>query len=287
MKTRSASAVLIALLLAAAQAIAKPEKSAADAVLALDAERARAMVTGDVAALDRIFAADAIYTHSTGRSESKSEFIDAIRSGARRYKRMASRDMVARENGGVVMLTGKADGEVEVAGKSIPLSLVFTAVYAEKAGRWELAAYQSTVLPEAGKKEPAVLHRATGAFDVKMTSLTMEEGGGIEMLGRYALDKQYHGALDATARGQMLTVGTKVEGSGVYVAVEQVEGTLDGHKGTFALNHTGTMTRGAPHLSITVVPDSGTGELAGLTGTLGIRIEAGGKHFYDFEYTLP
>jgi ketosteroid isomerase-like protein len=285
-RSAAVAAALVALL-AAAQGLARPGASATDTVLALDAERARAMVAGDVAALDRIFAADAVYTHSNGRSEGKAEFIDAIRSGARRYKSMASRDMAAREDGGAVILTGKASGEVEVGAKAIGLSLVFTAVYVQRSGRWQLAAYQSTVLPEAGKKESAMPHHATGAFDVKMTPLKMEEGAGADTLGRYALDKQYHGALQASARGQMLTVGTKVEGSGVYVAVEQVEGTLDGRKGTFALNHTGTMTRGTPNLSITVVPDSGTGELTGLAGTLGIRIEAGGKHFYDFEYTLP
>jgi hypothetical protein len=120
-----------------------------------------------------------------------------------------------------------------------------------------------------------------------MTPQKAEEGAGAETLGRFLLEKQYHGALEATARGQMLTVSTKVEGSAVYVAVEQVEGTLDGRRGTFALNHIGTMTRGTPNLAIAVVPDSGTGELAGISGALGIRIEAGGKHFYDFDYTLP
>lgn len=273
-------------LVAAARGVESPGKSAADAVLALDAERARAMVAGDVAALERIFAADAVYTHSMGRSESKSEFIEAIRSGARKYRRMASRDMVAREAGGAVILTGKADGEVETGGKTIALSLVFSAVYVEKAGRWELATYQSTTLPESGKKEIAVPHHATGTFDVKLTPQKPDESGSAEPLGRFSVEKQYHGALEAAARGQMLTVGTKVEGSAVYVAIEQVEGSLDGRKGAFALNHTGTMTRGVPHLSITVVPDSGTGELVGLSGTLGIRIEEG-KHFYDFEYSLP
>lgn len=259
----------------------------AETVVALDAERTRAMVAGDVAALERIFAAGATYTHSNGRLETKNEFLDAIRSGARQYKSMVARDVVAREVGGAVILTGKASGEVEVGGKPIGLSLLFTAIYAETSGRWQLEAYESTTLPDTGKKESAVPHHATGAFDVKMTPLTTEEPGGADALARYGVDKQYHGGLDAKARGQMLSVGTKVEGSAVYVAVEQVDGTLDGRKGTFALSHIGTMTRGVPNLSITVVPDSGTGELAGLSGTLGIRIEAGGKHFYDFEYTLP
>jgi hypothetical protein len=282
-----ALAAVLAALLAAARGAAAAENGAAAAVLALDGERTRAMVAGNVAALDRIFAADAVYTHSTGRAESKAEFIESIRSGARKYKSMACRNLRARVAGGAVILTGNAEGVVETGGRDIVLSLVFTSVYVEKAGRWELAAYESTNLPESGKKESAVPHHATGAFDVKMTPEKPEEGPGVESLARFSLEKRYSGALDATARGQMLTASTKVEGSAVYVAVEQVEGTLDGRKGTFALNHTGTMTRGEPHLAITVVPDSGTGELAGLAGTLDIRIEKGGKHFYDFEYTLP
>jgi hypothetical protein len=83
----------------------------------------------------------------------------------------------------------------------------------------------------------------------------------------------------------MLAVGTAVEGSAGYVAMEQVTGTLSGRKGTFALQHTGTMTRGAAQLSVTVVPDSGTGQLIGLAGRMDIKI-ADGKHFYDFEYTI-
>jgi len=141
-------------------------------------------------------------------------------------------------------------------------------------------------LPEAPKKEESVPHHAAGSFDVKTTPLGFE-GGAPDSLGRYALDKKYHGPLEASAKGQMLTVGTKVEGSAVYVAVEVVEGSLDGRPGTFGLHHTGTMTRGAPALSITIVPDSGTGDLAGITGAMTIRIEKGGAHFYDLEYALP
>lgn len=126
---------------------------------------------------------------------------------------------------------------------------------------------------------------AKGAFDVKITPL--ELGGPVEAekLGRLAIDKVYHGGLEAKAYGQMLTADSEVKGSAVYVAVERVTGTLDGRKGSFSLHHRGVMTRGEPALSIDVVPDSGTAELAGLTGTLHITIE-GGKHFYDFEYRL-
>jgi len=103
-------------------------------------------------------------------------------------------------------------------------------------------------------------------------------------LGRFSLDKQFHGELEATGRGEMLTAG-RVEGSGGYVAIERVTGRLHGRAGSFVLQHTGTMQPGALQLSITVVPDTGTGELAGLAGKLAIEI-TGGQHFYDFEYTL-
>jgi hypothetical protein len=105
-------------------------------------------------------------------------------------------------------------------------------------------------------------------------------------LGRMSIDKQFHGDLEATSKGQMLTAGTGVKGSAGYVAIERVSGTLHGRSGTFVLQHSGTMTRGAPQLTITVVPDSGTGQLVSLAGKMAIKI-ADGKHSYDFDYTLP
>jgi hypothetical protein len=130
--------------------------------------------------------------------------------------------------------------------------------------------------------------KATGPFDVKITPQSLAEAGDDSGLGRMALNKQFHGDLEATSVGEMLTaMSSSVQGSGAYVAVERVTGNLGGRSGSFALHHTGVMNRGVPQLTISVVPDSGTGELTGLTGKLNIRIEAGGKHFYDFEYELP
>lgn len=123
---------------------------------------------------------------------------------------------------------------------------------------------------------------AKGPFDVKLVPQA-DAGDGV---GRMTLDKRYHGELDASSQGQMLAVMGGIQGSGSYVALERVSGDLGGRKGTFALQHAGTMNRGAQSLSITVVPDSGTGDLAGLAGRMDIRIEPDGKHFYDFEYTL-
>ena len=104
-------------------------------------------------------------------------------------------------------------------------------------------------------------------------------------LGRIWLDKQFHGDLEAMSRGQMLTAMTDVQGSAGYVAIERVNGTLGGRAGSFLLQHSGTMTRGAPSLTITVVPDSGTDELAGLSGRMTIII-TDGKHSYELEYAI-
>ena len=127
---------------------------------------------------------------------------------------------------------------------------------------------------------------ATGSFDVTITPLELHHKTGNAMLGRMSIDKQFHGALEAVSAGEMLSAGTSVKGSAGYVAIELVTGILNGRSGTFVLQHNATMTRGTPSLNIIVVPDSGTGELTGLSGTMNIIID-GGKHSYDFEYRLP
>ena len=101
-----------------------------------------------------------------------------------------------------------------------------------------------------------------------------------------AISKTFHGDLDGTSTGRMLAVHTAVNGSAGYVAMERVRARLGGRDGSFAFQHSGTMTRGEQGLSVTVVPDSGTDELAGLSGAMAIRIE-NGRHFYSFRYTLP
>jgi hypothetical protein len=125
---------------------------------------------------------------------------------------------------------------------------------------------------------------AAGPFEVKVTH--QDDNSSDPLLARMTLDKQYHGDLEATGQGQMLTAGTAVKGSGAYVAIEKVTGTLKGRSGSFVLQHSGTMTQNVPQLTIVVVPDSGTGQLAGITGKMSITIAPGGKHSYDFEYTL-
>ena len=124
---------------------------------------------------------------------------------------------------------------------------------------------------------------ASGTFDVKLTPETSDDKDS--NLGRMKIDKQFHGDLEGTSKGEMLTGMTSVKGSAGYVAMEKVTGTLQGKHGTFILQHSATMDRGTPQLSITVVPDSGTDELAGLSGKLTIKI-ADGKHFYEFECAI-
>ncbi|MGI8588594.1 MAG: DUF3224 domain-containing protein [Chloroflexia bacterium] len=127
--------------------------------------------------------------------------------------------------------------------------------------------------------------RAKGTFDVQLTPQAPNDPAADPFLGRMAIDKQFHGDLEATSQGAMLTAGTAVSGSAGYVAIERVSGTLQGRLGTFVLQHSATLTRGIPDLRITVVPDSGTAELQGLAGTLAITV-ADGQHAYEFAYTL-
>ena len=126
--------------------------------------------------------------------------------------------------------------------------------------------------------------KAAGPFDVKMIPQDDKATDGV---ARMLIDKQYHGDLEGTGKGQMLTGGISATKSGAYVAIEKFTGTLHGRSGSFVLHHTGIMTRGTPDLTILIAPDSGSGELEGITGKMTINIAADGKHSYDLEYTLP
>ena len=165
--------------------------------------------------------------------------------------------------------------------RSIAVALVIAAICLSLG----LLAYSRTHLQNStlALKGPVVTAHAAGTFEVKVTPQPADDKSDDATLGRMTIDKQIHGDLDATSNGQMLTAGTPVKGSAGYVAIERVSGTLHGRTGTFILQHTGTMNRGALQLSITVVPDSGTGQL---TGKMDIQI-ADGKHSYDFAYVLP
>lgn len=138
----------------------------------------------------------------------------------------------------------------------------------------------------AVQKGKAMATHASGPFDVKLIPQPPDDKAEGSTLGRLSIDKQYHGDLEAVSKGQMLTAMTDVKGSAGYVAIERVTGALHGRSGSFVLQHSSFLTRGAPQQSITVVPDSGTGQLVGLTGNMIVNI-VDGKHSYDFEYTLP
>ena len=131
-----------------------------------------------------------------------------------------------------------------------------------------------------------MIRHAEGTFDVKTTPLPSDEATGGAAIGRFALDKQFHGDLDAASKGEMLGAGNPATGTAGYVAIEHVTGSLQGHTGSFAMQHTGTMEGGNFKLNVTVVPGSGAGELAGISGTMTITIAAG-KHSYSLDYTLP
>ncbi|MGA2697837.1 MAG: DUF3224 domain-containing protein [Terriglobales bacterium] len=146
------------------------------------------------------------------------------------------------------------------------------------------------LLSSAQAQTPAskeITMHAKGSFDVRVLPQKpdnpQEEKAGI---GRMSLDKQFHGDLEGQSDGEMLSFMTDVKGSAGYVAIERVTGKLNGHSGSFVLQHDATMTRGTPQMNIVVVPDSGTGELAGISGSLTITIIEG-KHFFEFDYSLP
>jgi hypothetical protein len=129
-------------------------------------------------------------------------------------------------------------------------------------------------------------HHANGTFEVKLVPQQPDNKPAESAnLGRMSIDKRFEGDLEGASQGEMLSFMTSVKGSGGYVALERVTGALHGRSGSFVLQHNGIMSRGTPQLNVAVVPDSGTGELTGLTGTFEIKIE-GGKHFYQFDYAL-
>jgi hypothetical protein len=138
--------------------------------------------------------------------------------------------------------------------------------------------------PHKRQEFPLIQH-AAGPFEVELAPLPPAWLDDQSTLGRMSIDKKFTGDLEATSKGEMLSAGTAVKGSAGYVAIERVTGTLHGRDGSFILQHNGTMDRGAPSLSITVVPDSGTGALVGISGTMQIVIE-NKQHSYIFDYSL-
>jgi len=137
------------------------------------------------------------------------------------------------------------------------------------------------------KESTMTQQQAAGPFDVKITPLDPAFTFDENPYTRFSIDKQFHGDLEATSKGEMLAAGSPAKGSGGYVAIERVSGSLHGRTGTFVLQHNATMEHGSYELNVIVVPESGTGQLTGLSGTMQIIIAPGGKHSYNFSYILP
>ena len=144
-----------------------------------------------------------------------------------------------------------------------------------------LAFTQTQTTPEI----KTMTQHATGAFDVKISPPAPTDSGS--GASRFSGAKQYHGDLEASGQADMLGSGDPKSGNAGIVGIEKVTGKLNGRSGSFVLQHSGRMTGGAQEYSVTVIPGSGTDELTGIAGNMKIRIEDGGKHFYDFDYTLP
>jgi Protein of unknown function (DUF3224) len=147
---------------------------------------------------------------------------------------------------------------------------------------FHLAAIAAILISTPIMAEEPDMHHAKGEFEVSLAKVSADD----EALMRMSIGKQFSGDLVADSTGQMMAGGNEANGARVYVALETVTGVLDGKSGSFILAHRGTMTKDTQALSVIVVPDSGTGELTGINGTLDIQI-TGGKHSYTFDYTLP
>jgi hypothetical protein len=140
-----------------------------------------------------------------------------------------------------------------------------------------------TPSPVPTHHEALITAHAKGTFEVSFAP-----GGKTpdETISRLDSAKKFHGDLEGTSKGEMLSTGNPAAGNAAYVAIERVTGTLSGRTGTFALVHIATITQGSPRMAVTVVPGSGTGQLSGILGTFNI-ITAEGGHSYTFDYTLP
>jgi len=261
----------------------------------------------DASVHDRFWADDVIYTGSNGRRRGKADIMRDVRSApapkpSDPTTTYSAEDIRIQQYGNTAIVAFRLVGSSAQGGKTEVSNYLNTGTLLKRNGKWQVVSWQATKIPDAmpapgvdtktqdqskfsstTRKEAGVTKHASGAFEVKMNPQVDDKRE--PTVGRMSLDKQFHGDLEATSKGQMLAVMTDVSGSAGYVAMERVNGKLHGRSGTFALQHSGTMTRGTPQLIITVVPDSATGELAGLTGTMTINI-VDGKHFYEFDYAL-
>lgn len=298
----------------------KPPTAAEQALIQINETLLQALRSGDSAALPAMLAEDLVFTDAAGVARSKSQLLAGIARGYRLQIGTAE-NVNAHVDGNVGLLNYQSKGVTD-AGDTVLIQT--SAVYVLRASRWQLTSQRSTggetravavrgatpitpapttapitlgaaiapptavVLPPRPTSTTGrvMTGRANGTFDVETKPLSPYNTAPDAQLGRFSLDKQYRGDLEGTGKGEMLAAGNPTSGSAGYVAVERITGTLRGKKGSFSLQHSGTMANGSQSLTITVVPGSGTGELTGISGTLNIIIE-GGKHSYVFDYSLP
>lgn len=238
----------------------------------------------DAAVHERFWADDLIYTGSGGRRRGKAELMRDVRSAPAAKPTdpkttYSGEDIRIQQYGDSAVVAFRLVGTTVNNGKIEVANFLNSGTFLKRNGKWQVVNWLATKIPESAgdaktegqttsssSKETSMTKHASGEFDVTM-NLQVDEKGE-PTIGRMSLDKQFRGDLEAVSKGQMLAVMTDVSGSAGYVAMERVNGKLHGLTGTFALQHSGTMTRGTPQLIISVVPDSGTGELAGLSGTI-------------------
>jgi ketosteroid isomerase-like protein len=245
--------------------------------------------TNDASVHERFWADDLVYTSSSGKRMGKADILRDVRSApppkpgepATTY---TAEDVRVAPYGDLAVVAFRLVATTK-KGVSTEVARYFnTGTFAKRNGEWRAVAWQATKIP--ADSEAKTMRKATGTFEVRLAPLDVHDAGDGAKLGRMSIEKTLTGDLKGTSRGEMLTAGTEVKGSAGYVAVERFTGTLGGRSGSFTLQHAATMNRGDGRLAIEVVPDSATGELTGLTGTMSIEI-ADGKHSYVFEYAWP
>lgn len=278
----------------------KKDPGADQALVRVNTALLDALQKGDSVTLRPMLGEDLVFTDPSGTAQSKSQLLSSVSRGYR-LQIGAPQDVTAHVDGSVGFITFKTDGGASG-----------NAVYVMRAGRWQLASQRisaganatavvpvpaplvrkpmtpvmPTPLPINDNPGRVMTARATGTFDVVVKPITPYNTSAPSVIGRMSIDKQFHGELEAVSKGEMLTGGAFTSGSAGYVAMERVVGKLNGRKGSFILQHTGTMDHGVSGLTVTVVPGSGTDELAGLTGSMTIVIDKT-KHSYEFSYQLP
>lgn len=301
MRRISAAALVFFPALLTAQNTRQPS-AAEQALIESNASVSRALATGDTTALASLLAGDLVYTNpSTGAAQSRAQLLAAVASG---YRLQTGTPAITRAHidGNLGLL--EFDWKIASAARD-SVTVHSSAVYVLRASRWQLTSMNSTGAPIADRPPatPTVTQpitptpspmvtatrmkaRAAGSFEVATQPLSPYNTAPGAGVGRLSIDKQYHGDLEGTGKGEMLSAGNPGSGSAGYVAVEVVTGAVGGRRGSFALQHFGTMDGGALSLTIAIVPGSGTGELSGIAGTMNIIVE-NGKHSYVLDYSLP